>query len=373
MGERDINDVHRNEGLDAARGMHDSAKPFNGAEAPGCASDRYDPFGFEETVVKDDRPLEVRLDDLYAYMKKEGACIFMPTGEIWPSANVNQRVPPVFTGFDDKGKPKYIPAATWLYRNKPVEQMTWSPGDPRLIRDRFFVEAGWIDCTRATVFNLYRPPTIKRVDPAKAQRWINHVEYIYPDDAERIIAFFAHAVQKPHEKVNHGILLGGLPGIGKDGLLAAVRHAVGPWNFADVTPKQIFGTRFNGYLKSVVLRISEAHDLGDTHRNTFYEHLKVHHRIAPRSPPHRRQEHPEYYALNVCHVVITTNHRLDALYLPAEDRRTGVYWSPRTEIDFGETPKERADYWREFWRWYYQEGGFSHVAAYLATLDLLRF
>jgi hypothetical protein len=31
MGERDINDVHRNEGLDAARAFHDSARPFNGA------------------------------------------------------------------------------------------------------------------------------------------------------------------------------------------------------------------------------------------------------------------------------------------------------------------------------------------------------
>jgi hypothetical protein len=30
MGDRDINDVHRAEGLDAARALHDSAKPFGG-------------------------------------------------------------------------------------------------------------------------------------------------------------------------------------------------------------------------------------------------------------------------------------------------------------------------------------------------------
>jgi hypothetical protein len=33
MGERDINDIHRAEGLDAARAHHDSAKPFNAGEA----------------------------------------------------------------------------------------------------------------------------------------------------------------------------------------------------------------------------------------------------------------------------------------------------------------------------------------------------
>jgi hypothetical protein len=33
MGERDINDIHRVEGLDAARAHHDSAKPFNTGEA----------------------------------------------------------------------------------------------------------------------------------------------------------------------------------------------------------------------------------------------------------------------------------------------------------------------------------------------------
>jgi hypothetical protein len=331
-------------------------------------NDRYDPFGFNEVVVRPEKPpLEVKLEDFRAYMKKEGACIFIPSGEIWPSDNVNKRLPPVFVGFDDEGKPKYIPAATWLYRNRPVEQMTWAPGEPELIRDRLFVEAGWLNYPRATVFNLYRPPTVKLGDPAKAERWVNHVEYIYPDGAERIVAFFAHAVQKPFEKVNHAKLLGGDPGVGKDSALAPVRESVGSWNFADVTPKKMFATRFNGYLRSVVLRISEAHDLGDTHRNTFYEHLKDITASPPEALRIDEKNIPEYYVVNVCHVVITTNHRLDALYLPAEDRRFDVCWSPRTQADFD------PDYWPELWRWYYKEGGFGHVAAYLFAFDLSDF
>jgi hypothetical protein len=62
-------------------------------------NDRYDPFGFNEVVVRPEKPpLEVKLEDFRAYMKKEGACIFIPSGEIWPSDNVNKRLPPVFVG-----------------------------------------------------------------------------------------------------------------------------------------------------------------------------------------------------------------------------------------------------------------------------------
>src|SRR5262249_40504140 len=160
----------------------------------------------------------------------------------------------------------------------------------------------------------------------------------------------AHAVQKPFEKINHAKLLGGVPGVGKDSALAPVREAVGPWNFGDVTPKEMFATRFNGYLRSVVLRISEAHDVGDVHPHTFYQHQKN----TPTAPtdalPTDEKNAPEYYVLTVFHVALPPNHRLDALYLPAEDRRFDVCWSPRSENDFD------PDYWPELWRYYYQEG-----------------
>jgi len=48
-------------------------------------------------------------------------------------------------------------------------------------------------------------------------------------------------VQFPAEKINHGLLLGGAPGIGKDTILAPVRQAVGEWNFQEATPKEMLG------------------------------------------------------------------------------------------------------------------------------------
>ena len=74
----------------------------------------------------------------------------------------------------------------------------------------------------------------------------------------------------------------------------------------------------------------------------------------------------EHDVFNVCGVVMTTNHKTDGIYLPADDRRHFVAWSEKTKDDF--TPA----YWDDLWKWYEREG-FRHVAAFLAELDLSGF
>ena len=60
--------------------------------------------------------------------------------------------------------------------------------------------------------------------------------------------WLAHRVQRPYEKINHGIVLGGKPGIGNDSMLEPVKQAVGPWNFGEVSPQKMLG-RFNVFLR----------------------------------------------------------------------------------------------------------------------------
>ena len=74
----------------------------------------------------------------------------------------------------------------------------------------------------------------------------------------------------------------------------------------------------------------------------------------------------EYSIPNCCGLIITTNHRADGIYLPADDRRHFVAWSPRAKEDFS------AEYWPALYGWY-NNGGDSHVAAYLDQLDLSKF
>jgi hypothetical protein len=74
----------------------------------------------------------------------------------------------------------------------------------------------------------------------------------------------------------------------------------------------------------------------------------------------------EYAIPNCCGIVITTNHKWDGIYLPANDRRHFVAWSERTQADLTPT------YWAKIWNWY-QDGGFGQVAAYLTTFNLSEF
>jgi hypothetical protein len=304
----------------------------------------------------------VTLENFHAYMPQH-SYIFAPTREMWPAASVNARIPPV--SITESGKEKTISAAAWLDRHSPVEQMTWAPGKPMIIADRLVSDGGWIERNGVACFNLYRPPTIQHGDPNQANLWLNLVEQIFPNDFCHIIAWLAHRVQHPEDKVNHALVLGGAMGIGKDTIVEPVKHAIGPWNFHEVSPQQMLG-RFNGFLKSIILRINEARDLGDINRFAFYDHMKAY-TAAPPDVLRCDEKHlREHSVLNVCGVIITTNHKADGIYLPADDRRHYVAWSEHVKEDF------TREFWDRIWSWY-ARGGMCHVAAYLARHDLTDF
>jgi Family of unknown function (DUF5906) len=176
-------------------------------------------------------------------------------------------------------------------------------------------------------------------------------------------------MQRPQEKINHALVLGGAQGIGKDTLLEPMKHAVGPWNFRDVTPANLLG-RFNSFAKAVILRMSEARDLGDAEKHVnrfdFYEHTKIYTAAPPDVLRVDEKNLREYYVFNVLGFLITTNHKTDGIYLPADDRRHYVAWSDFSKEDFAQ------DYWNQIWGWY-ESGGYGHVAAYLAELDISGF
>mgnify|MGYP000881538557 CR=1 FL=1 len=283
-----------------------------------------------------------------------GQFIFTPTREFWPAGSVNAVLPRV------DGKK----AHEWLSGNRPVHQVAWIPGAGEIIHDRLTDNGGWTPHPGARCYNLYQPPIDLGGDATKAGPWLDLVARVYPKEAGHLYDWFAHRVQQPGNKCNHAVLLGGDQGIGKDTMLEPIKDAIGPWNFQDIGPGAAMG-RFNGFLKSVILRISEARDLGDHDRFAFYDKSKTW--IAAPPDVHRIDEknRQEYAAFNVCGVVITTN-RLDAVHLEPDDRRHFVAWSDLTKEDF------KADYWAEFWGWL-DAGGRGHVQAFLRARDLSRF
>src|SRR5262245_4851542 len=113
----------------------------------------------------------VTVEDFCAYMPMHNY-IFTPCREMWPASSVNARVPPIplfdkngAPLLDDHGKLKMQTAASWLDENKPVECMTWLPGEPMLMADRLVSVGGFIERKGVTCFNLYREPRCRPGDP----------------------------------------------------------------------------------------------------------------------------------------------------------------------------------------------------------------
>ena len=316
-------------------------------------------------------PGGVALEDFYAFMPNH-SYIFVPTREMWPASSVDSRLPKVplkkkngAPVLDGDGNPKHSKPSIWLDKHRPVEQMTWAPGEPLTIDGRLIAEGGWFERPGTMTFNLYRPPAVRQGNSANADRWVELAHRLYPDDADHIITYCAHRIQHPAVKINHGIILSGSPGIGKDTLLEPLRHGVGPWNFREVSPQDIMSA-YNDYMRCVVLRISEAHDLGDVSRYAFYDRMKTILATPPDVIRVNGKYIPQHHVVNVAGVFYTTNHRFDGVYLPADDRRTYVAWSEILKDDFV------GGFWPSLWGWY-RAGGLEDVVAYLSEYDLSKF
>jgi hypothetical protein len=312
----------------------------------------------------------VTIDDFVA-LAPGNTFIFKPTGDAWVAQAVNARLPPM-PATDANGKPVfkngnrvYVSASRWLAQNRSVVQTVWCPGFPKLIENRVVEGGGWVKRPDVKVFNLYQPPRFKLGDASKARPWIDHVHKAYPEEADHGINWLAHRVQKPGEKINHALVLGGAQGIGKDTLLEPVKYAVGPWNFLEASPSHLLG-QFNSYAEATILRVSEARDLGEVSRFDFYDHTKIYAAAPPDVLRINKKYTPEYYVFNVIGFIITTNHKSDGIYLPPDDRRHFVMWSELTKEHFS------PDYWNTLWGWY-ESGGYGHVAAYLHSVDLSTF
>lgn len=296
----------------------------------------------------------ISLEDFYAYLPQK-AYLFVPTRDLWPAGSVN-----LLPDVEGRFRP-----SDWLDRARPLHQMTWAPGEPMIIAGKLVDKGGWVPKDSVNCFNLYRPPLARTGgDAAQAQPWVDLVRYVFPNDVEHILKWCAHRRQRPGEKINHALVIGGAPGIGKDTMLEPLKHAVGPWNFTEIAPKDLLGD-FNGWKKSVILRVSEARDMGDINRYALYEHTKTLLVTPPDVLRCNEKNLREHDVFNVIGIIVTTNHK-DGLYLEPKDRRHYVAWSELEQADF------RDGFWLDMWRWY-EAGGFAHVVAYLDAVDLTGF
>ena len=144
--------------------------------------------------------------------------------------------------------------------------------------------------------------------------------------------------------------------------------AVGRWNFREITLTGLI-SKNNEFLRAVIVRLSEARDMGEqgrVDRYGLYDHTKNMLATPPDMLRVNEKYLREYYIFNCFGMVITTNYR-DALYLPADDRRHYVAFSERHTEEFAK------EFWNDFWDWYTNGDGIKHVVALLYQYDLSKF
>jgi hypothetical protein len=176
------------------------------------------------------------LCDFFAY-GPQNKCMHVMTRKLWSKETINECLPKVAIvtrngklKVNAAGSPILIKPASWLMQNRLITDITWVPGLPMLIYDKVVINGvGWIDAPGKVVFNSYIPPEPSDGDPRKAGPWVWLAHKLYGRYARRVIWWFAHRAQLPQKKINHGIMFGGVFGIGKDTLLMGVRHTYGEW------------------------------------------------------------------------------------------------------------------------------------------------
>ena len=342
------------------------------------------------------------LGDFFAFAPQH-TFIELASRKPWPAISIDTRLPMVALidndgqlvrdapvvgkngepkGDDPDGDPVLLRPSVWLDQNRSINGITWAPGMPLVVFNKVVVEnIGWIDAPGKVTFNTYRPPNPRPGNPRKAGPWLKLVRKVYGRHARRIITWLAYRTQHPEIKINHSIMFGGVPNIGKDTIIEGVREAVGGWNIREASPQDLF-EKYNGFAKAVILRISETRDLGELSQHALYNKMKTYLAAPPPTIMVNEKYINQYEIINVCGVIFTSNYKETGLYLPPDDRRHFVLWSERKPEDFKPedfkpqdfTPRQKnPTFWNWMWDWYETQNGYAHVAAYLQQLDVSKF
>lgn len=252
-----------------------------------------------------------------------------------------------------------------------VEGSTWWPGMPRFINDMVIDDRGVRPVPGASCYNTYYAPDHSRLrNDRSPDMWIEHIKTLWPDpeEHEHFFDYAAHMLQSPHEKVNHGIVIAGAQGLGKDTAMLPLRKGVGEHNTAEVAPDDITKA-YNPYVRSVMLVINEVrpHD-EDYKASSFYDQLKPLLAAPPEMLPMEVKYANVVYVRNLMHVFLTTNDPLK-MYIPMEDRRLFVMTSRLSGPEaFGDPEK----YFGELHE-YLEDGGNDAVILWLKQRDISNF
>jgi len=222
--------------------------------------------------------------------------------------------------------------------------------------------------------NTWFPTELTPHEEWDAEPWLQllrDVAQFEPAEVEHFLDYMAFLLQHPHLKVNHAIVMGGMPGVGKDTILEPIRRAVGLGNTGDI-PADLLLTGFSDWLAGKKLLIVQEAQVGGRR-----EARDIENQLKPlcAAPPKDISIHPKglapYHAPNVVQLVLTTNDSVP-LYVSEHDRRYFMMWARRSFSEAERTSEPWVRYWRGIHQWV-DGGGDRAVMGYLLRRDLSHF
>ena len=358
----------RGYGLKTLREWFETYRDKDRMQQQQAAAARDQKIAQGQAKVRVENPGQAKLREEFFAHLPSGKFIHRPDKTIWNRQGVRNHFEEIPIGLKEKMKPD-----VFIDRYQAVQSLTWMPGDEECFDGMLFTKGGWIYRENARTYNLYKKPAPMLRNnpdaPVNADRWLALMQEVYPKDWQHLLKWMAYEAQNPGIKIHHGLVLGGDQGIGKDTLLHPLVQAVGTWNVAEIGPKHL-GSDFNAYRRNVLIRINEAHDLGEgdkgLNRYSYYDAKKTLQASPPDVIPVNDKHIQEYSIPNVCNTIETTNYLTDGLFLPPDDRRHYVAWSDKKRGAYS------PEFFNEIWQWY-ATGGTAEAVAYLLTLDVSDF
>jgi hypothetical protein len=253
----------------------------------------------------------------------------------------------------------------WLTGEKArcpvVSDITYHPGLPSgVVTDRRGV----------TLYNTYKPTELVPRGDGSAESvrpWLDLLDSLALEEGERgkawLLDRLAAAVQYPGRKVNHGILMGGKPGIGKDSFLAPWLDSVGRGNVNIVDGSEM-ASGFNSWAAGCKVAVVNEIDWGDhKDRRLVQEKLKRVLAAPPETLTINEKNLRPYDIPNLLQVVGFTNHR-QCLSVDQGERRYLALWCRLEVPPSGEVSRAWGDWFASYWGWL-KQGGSAAVLAYL--------
>ena len=254
--------------------------------------------------------------------------------------------------------------------DKKALQVTslWSQSDRRILADDltfhpgrgpFYVERGM------THMNLWDPPTWPETGIAQAAIFLEHLEYLIPDQVQRedLLDWLAHAVQRPEVRPHfHFLLIAPQEGTGRSWLGDLFVRLWGTRHADQVDLHSLMEDAFNSKLTCKVMLVVHEAKAAPDERFNHRERLR---NLLSDSIVTINEKHQPKWNERFCARVLMFTNSDNALPLSETDRR--VY-----AVRCADQPRDAA-YYSRLYGALDDDGFLAAVWTFLATRDISRF